>query len=164
PNDSSTAIVDGALSVSAYLDALTGAWEDLAAQGGPAIDEIDRVLYHQPSTKMAKKAHAHLAELTGTQLNTDTVGGDTSAAGGAGAGGRGPDMGAEGPRDTGLATSSLYNRRPGNSYTASRCAGLCSLLDDDEDLAVKRAGLFSYGSGSVGEFLTGRVVPVYERR
>src|SRR5699024_11363655 len=29
PNDSSTAIVDGALSVSAYLDALTGAWEDL---------------------------------------------------------------------------------------------------------------------------------------
>ena len=33
PNDSTTAIVDGALSVTAYLDALTGAWTDLAAQG-----------------------------------------------------------------------------------------------------------------------------------
>ena len=168
PNDSSTAIVDGALSVSAYLDALTGAWEDLAAQGGPAIDEIDRVLYHQPFTKMAKKAQAHLAELTGTELNTDIVAGDASAAAsagaGAGAGAQGPDTGAQGPRDTGLATSTLYNRRLGNSYTASLYAGLCSLLDHDEDLAGKRVGLFSYGSGSVGEFLTGRVVPGYERR
>src|SRR5699024_3259031 len=168
PNDSSTAIVDGALSVSAYLDALTGAWEDLAAQGGPAIDEIDRVLYHQPFTKMAKKAQAHLAELTGTELNTDSGAGDACGAASAGAGGgasaQGSDTGAQGPRDTGLATSTLYNRRLGNSYTASLYAGLCSLLDHDEDLAGKRVGLFSYGSGSVGEFLTGRVVPGYERR
>src|SRR5699024_3842790 len=178
PNDSSTAIVDGALSVSAYLDALTGAWEALAAQGGPAIDEIDRVLYHQPCTKMAKKAQVHLAELTGAELNTDIVAGDASdaatagAAGGAGAGAAGAgdtgaagsDSAAPGPRDTGLATSTLYNRRLGNSYTASLYAGLCSLLDHDEDLAGKRVGLFIYGSGSVGEFLTGRVVPGYERR
>ena len=162
PNDSSTAIVDGALSVSAYLDALTGAWEDLAAQGGPAIDEIDRVLYHQPFTKMAKKAQIHLAELTGAELNTDIVAGDASTAATAGA--AGSDSAAQGPRDTGLATSTLYNRRLGNSYTASLYAGLCSLLDHDEDLAGKRIGLFSYGSGSVGEFLTGRVVPGYERR
>src|SRR5699024_10386999 len=162
PNDSSTAIVDGALSVSAYLDALTGAWEDLAAQGGPAIDEIDRVLYHQPFTKMAKKAQVHLAELTGAELNTDIVAGDASDAATAGA--AGADPAALRPRDTGLATSTLYNRRLGNSYTASLYAGLCSLLDHDEDLAGKRVGLFSYGSGSVGEFLTGRVVPGYERR
>src|SRR5699024_5879339 len=108
PNDSSTAIVDGALSVAAYRDALTGAWEDLAAQGGPAIDEIDRVLYPQPFTKMAKKAQVHLAELTGAELNTDIVAGDASAGGGAGAGAgadaessdtsaQGPDSGADGP-------------------------------------------------------------------
>src|SRR5699024_9079689 len=85
PNDSSSSIVDGALSVSAYRDAVSGAWEDLAVQGGPAIDEIDRVLYHQPYTKMAKKAQAHLAELTGTELYTDIVAGDASAAASAGA-------------------------------------------------------------------------------
>ena len=151
PNDSTTAIVDGALSVTAYLDALTGAWSDLAAQGGPAMADIDRVLYHQPFTKMAKKAQVHLAGLTGEDLDTEIVAGaaDGSAS--------------TGPRDTGLATSTLYNRRLGNSYTASLYAGLCSLLDHDEDLAGKRIGLFSYGSGSVGEFFTARVVPGYEQ-
>jgi hydroxymethylglutaryl-CoA synthase len=190
PNDSTTAIVDGALSVTAYLDALTGAWTDLAAQGGPAMAEIDRVLYHQPFTKMAKKAQVHLAGLTGEDLDTEVVAGASGAgASGAGAvdagtsdaGSTGPtaahsataadsatagsadSSAATGPRDTGLATSTLYNRRLGNSYTASLYAGLCSLLDHDEDLAGKRIGLFSYGSGSVGEFFTARVVPGYEQ-
>lgn len=164
PNDSTTAIVDGALSVTAYLDALTGAWTDLAAQGGPAMAEIDRVLYHQPFTKMAKKAQVHLAGLTGEDLNTEIVAGASGAgASGAGAVGSADSSAATGPRDTGLATSTLYNRRLGNSYTASLYAGLCSLLDHDEDLAGKRIGLFSYGSGSVGEFFTARVVPGYEQ-
>jgi hydroxymethylglutaryl-CoA synthase len=158
PNDSTTAIVDGALSVTAYLDALTGAWTDLAAQGGPAMAEIDRVLYHQPFTKMAKKAQVHLAGLTDEDLETEIV------AGGSGAAGTDvSNVAAAGPRDTGLATSTLYNRRLGNSYTASLYAGLCSLLDHDADLAGKRIGLFSYGSGSVGEFFTARVVPGYEQ-
>lgn len=152
PNDSTTAIVDGALSVTAYLDALTGAWTDLAAQGGPAMAEIDRVLYHQPFTKMAKKAQVHLAGLTGEDLDTEIVAGTPGGSA------------STRPRDTGLATSTLYNRRLGNSYTASLYAGLCSLLDHDEDLAGKRIGLFSYGSGSVGEFFTARVVPGYEQQ
>lgn len=163
PNDSTTAIVDGALSVTAYLDALTGAWTDLAAQGGPAMAEIDRVLYHQPFTKMAKKAQVHLAGLTGEDLDTEIVAGaDADTDAGADAVGD-SDAGSTGPRDTGLATSTLYNRRLGNSYTASLYAGLCSLLDQDDDLAGKRVGLFSYGSGSVGEFFTARVLPGYEQ-
>ena len=172
PNDSTTAIVDGALSVTAYLDSLTGAWTDLAAQGGPAMTEIDRVLYHQPFTKMAKKAQVHLAGLTGEDLETEIVAGTAAGADAAGAGAAtaagadavgASDAGPTGPRDTGLATSTLYNRRLGNSYTASLYAGLCSLLDHDEDLAGKRIGFFSYGSGSVGEFFTTRVVPGYEQ-
>ena len=172
PNDSTTAIVDGALSVTAYLDSLTGAWTDLAAQGGPAMTEIDRVLYHQPFTKMAKKAQVHLAGLTGEDLETEIVAGTGAGADAAGAGAAtaagadavgASDAGPTGPRDTGLATSTLYNRRLGNSYTASLYAGLCSLLDHDEDLAGKRIGFFSYGSGSVGEFFTTRVVPGYEQ-
>ncbi|WP_426936870.1 hydroxymethylglutaryl-CoA synthase [Brevibacterium sp. LE-L] len=150
PNDSTTAIVDGALSVTAYLDSLTGAWNDLQTQDGPGIDEIDRILYHQPFTKMAKKAQVHLAGLTGAVLNTEIVAGAQTAA-------------ASDPRDTGLAASTLYNRRLGNSYTASLYAGLCSLLDHDSDLAGRRIGFFSYGSGSVGEFFTARVVPGYEQ-
>ena len=130
PNDSSTAIVDGALSISAYLDAMTGAWDDLAAHGGPAITDIDRLVYHQPYTKMARKAQARLGEHTGVDLG-----------------------------DAGLVPGAIYNRRLGNAYTASLYAGLGSVLDHENDLVGKRIGLFSYGSGSVSEFITGVVQP-----
>ncbi|MGO1950717.1 MAG: hydroxymethylglutaryl-CoA synthase family protein, partial [Mycobacteriaceae bacterium] len=144
PNDSTTAIVDGQLSVTAYLDALTGAWDDLAGRGGPAITDIDRVLYHQPYTKMAKKAQQRLREITGDEISTALNPGDA----------------ADG-RDTGLETGSRYNRRLGNSYTASLFSALASLIDHDDDLAGRRVGLFSYGSGCVSEFLTGIVQPGY---
>lgn len=150
PNDSSTAVVDGALSVSAYLDALTGSWDDLQARGGPGIDEVDRILYHQPFTKMAKKGQQRLVEHTGASLSTALTEAEQAAAGAA--------------RDTGLVTGSIYNRRLGNSYTASLYAALAALLDHDADLAGRRIGMFSYGSGSVSEFITGIVQPGYASR
>lgn len=169
PNDSSTAIVDGGLSVTAYLDALSGAWDDLQAQGGPELSEIDRILYHQPFTKMAKKAQLHLAQHAGEDLSGDLpeIGDDgvarvvrTDAASGA----DGAASASGTPRDTGLATSTLYNRRLGNTYTASVFAALAALLDYDEDLETRRIGFFSYGSGSASEFFTGRVLPGYAAR
>lgn len=134
PNDASTAVVDGRLSVAAYIDSLMLAWDDYAARGGKPVDQIDRFVYHQPFTRMAVKAHLALARHTGMP-------GDTAA------------MGA------GLE----YNRLLGNSYTASLYAGLAALLDSDITLAGQRIGLFSYGSGSVGEFFTGVVQPGYDR-
>jgi len=148
PNDSTTAVVDGQLSLTAYLDSLAGSWRDLQANGGPDIAAIDRLLYHQPFTKMAKKAQAHLAELTGDPLSLLLPGEQAS------------DDDAP-SRDTGLATSTLYNRRLGNSYTASVFVALASLLHHERDLAGRRIGIFSYGSGSVSEFITGIVQPGY---
>lgn len=146
PNDSTTAVVDGAISINAYLDALSGSWNDLQQRGGPSIDDIDRVLYHQPFTKMAKKAQEHLAAITGAALSAALP----------------TDAGVEdGLRDTGLADSTHYNRRIGNSYTASLYAGLVSLLNHDDTLEGKRIALFSYGSGSVSEMFTAIVQPGY---
>ena len=147
PNDSTTAVVDGHLSVGAYLDAVSDAWADLQSQGGPTIGDIDRVIYHQPYTKMAKKAQARLREVSGDDISTALNPGDE----------------ADG-RDTGLETGSRYNRRLGNSYTASLYSCLASLIDHEDDLAGKRIGLFSYGSGCVSEFLTGVVQPGYLQR
>lgn len=147
PNDSTTAVVDGHLSVGAYLDAVSDAWADLQSQGGPAIGDIDRLIYHQPYTKMAKKAQARLREVSGDDISTALNPGDE----------------ADG-RDTGLETGSRYNRRLGNSYTASLYSCLASLIDHEDDLAGKRIGLFSYGSGCVSEFLTGVVQPGYLQR
>ena len=60
--------------------------------------------------------------------------------------------------------SLTYNRTVGNSYSASLYFGLASLLDNDpEDLAGQRIGLFSYGSGCVGEFFTGVVGQDYRQ-
>ncbi|MGO1320435.1 MAG: hydroxymethylglutaryl-CoA synthase [Galactobacter sp.] len=125
PNDSATPLVAGALSVSAYLDACIAAWDDFAAQGGVGIAEIDRFVHHQPYTKMARKAHKAISEHVGVDLGEDLI-----------------------------EDSFIYNRKIGNTYTASAWIGLISLLHHDQDLAGKRIGLFSYGSGSVGEFLT----------
>lgn len=132
PNDSTTAVVDGRLSIRAYLDAVVGAWDDLAGRGGPDAETLARVVYHQPFTKMAIKAHAHLARHTGVDLG-----------------------------EGGLHTGSVYNRKLGNIYTASLYSSLTSLLDHEPDLAGKRIGLFSYGSGLVSELFTGIVQEGY---
>lgn len=128
PNDSTTAVVDGALSLKAYLDALTGSWDDYQSNGGHPIEEIDRFLYHQPFTKMARKGHRQLAKHTGAELSEDV-----------------------------LDATFEYNRNLGNTYGASIYSGLISLLHHDDDLAGKRIGFYSYGSGSAGEYFTGVV-------
>lgn len=137
PNYRTTAVVDGRLSLRAYTDSLTGAWQDLQAQGGPAFGDIDAFVYHQPFTKMAVKAHAHLTRLAGAARDAEVM-------------------------DAQIADTLRYNREIGNSYTASMYIGLVSLLDHAaDDLGGSRLGFFSYGSGAVGEFFTGVVQPGY---
>lgn len=135
PNDRTTAIVDGALSTTAYLDALTGAWDDYVAQGGRPIATIDRLVYHQPFTRMAVKAHRHLAAHTGEELPLER----TSA-------------------------SLAYGSRLGNAYAASLPIAIAALLDGDDDLSRRALACFSYGSGAVGELLSGTIVPGYRER
>ncbi|MFT4136608.1 hydroxymethylglutaryl-CoA synthase [Microbacterium sp.] len=132
PNDSATAVVDGKLSIGAYLDGMIGAWDDYRAHGGVDVSEIDRFCHHQPFTKMAVKAHRRLADHTGVPLGAEL-----------------------------MAASTGYNRRIGNSYTASLYFALAALLDSDDDLAGRRVGMFSYGSGSVSEFFALRVCDDY---
>jgi len=137
PNYRTTAVVDGRLSLRAYTDSLTGAWQDFQAQGGAAFGDIDAFVYHQPFTKMAVKAHAHLTRLVGAPRDAAVM-------------------------DAQIADTLRYNREIGNSYTASMYIGLASLLDHaTEDLAGARIGFFSYGSGAVGELFTGVVQPGY---
>ncbi len=132
PNDRSTAVVDGRLSVTAYVDSLLGAWDDYQARGGVAAEEIDRFCLHQPFTRMAAKAFAQLSNHTGVSRD-----------------------------DTVISSTFTYNRRIGNSYTASLYFALASVLDNEADVAGRRIGFFSYGSGSVGELFTAVVQPGY---
>src|SRR5699024_6228965 len=58
-------------------------------------------------------------------------------------------------------TSTLYSRKIGNIYTASLYLGLVSLLENKQLAAGSKVGLFSYGSGAVGEFFTGTLQANY---
>ncbi|WGH90502.1 hydroxymethylglutaryl-CoA synthase [Auritidibacter ignavus] len=133
PTDSSTPYVNGHLSLDAYLDATAGAYDD-AMRRAPGLDleDIDRFLHHQPFTKMARKAHRHLGQHLGVELD-----------------------------DALIEESMSVNRQLGNSYTASLYFALAAQLTNNAELARKRLGFFSYGSGSVAEFFTGVVQPGY---
>src|SRR5699024_574044 len=58
--------------------------------------------------------------------------------------------------------STRYNRNVGNIYTGALYLSLLSLLEQKTDLpAGSRIGLYSYGSGAVGEFFSGILQPNY---
>lgn len=123
--------VDGHYSVQCYLDAAADAYAGwrAAAAARDVSTDLARICYHVPFCKMAKKAHLHL----------------------------GFD---EASFETQVAPSLVLCARVGNIYTGSLYLGLAGLLDVQAgDLARRRIGMFSYGSGCTSEFFSGTVVP-----
>ncbi len=147
PLYSKDAVVDGHYSVQCYLDALEGAYrayqeaaEDAGEGTGPYSDRFAAIVYHVPYGKMSRKAHRHLRTLDGDKE---------------------PDTSFErlvGP-------SLVLPSQVGNIYTGSMYLALASLLTSSrEELAGKRIGLFSYGSGSCAEFFSGIIQPEAQAR
>jgi len=137
PNYRDEALVDGKASIRIYLDVLDQAWRHYHQQTGRPLTAFARCCYHLPFTRMAELAHRHLTRELGLH---------------------------ETPRHlhATLEESLVYNRLLGNSYTASLYLALASLFDHcPDDLGGQRLGLFSYGSGCVGEFFSGTVQPGY---
>ncbi|CAM3695904.1 hydroxymethylglutaryl-CoA synthase [Erysipelothrix urinaevulpis] len=58
--------------------------------------------------------------------------------------------------------STLFNRKVGNIYTGSLYLSLISLLYNADLDANARIGLYSYGSGAVGEFFSMKLVEGYQ--
>lgn len=138
PHYRQEAVVDGKYSAHMYMSTALACWERYAAATGRSLEAIDKFCYHLPFTRMACKAHAHLlknvrgCEPTAAEVNRH------------------------------IKNSLHYGRVTGNSYTASIFQGLASLLDHtQEDLAAKRIGFFSYGSGCTAEFFSGIVQEGY---
>ena len=137
PNYRSEALVDGKYSTMVYMHVLLESWKQYAELSGRTLADFGRFCYHIPFTKMAEKAHQKLARKLKVELG-------------------------KGQLKALLEESLRYSRITGNCYAGSMYVGLTSLLDTaDEDLAGKRVGLYSYGSGCVGEFFSGVVQPGY---
>ena len=133
PNYLDEAVVDGKYSIKVYIKALTESWKQYTEESGRTFADHEHYCYHLPFTRMAEKAHQHLAKINGGLSNPEQI-----------------------------KASLRYNRKIGNSYTASLYVGLASLLETSEtDLTGHRIGMFSYGSGCMAAYFSGVVLPGY---
>ena len=139
PNYMDTALVDGKYSTQIYLKALRSSWKNYQAAGGKSYSDLARFCYHLPFGKMGEKAHKKLAVTNNASLSNEKI------------------------SET-LTPTLYYNKYIGNTYAASLYIGLLSLIENDRnDLSHKNIGLFSYGSGCVGEFFSMTVQAGYRQ-
>lgn len=139
PNYREEALVDGKYSCDVYLQVLLETWGQYSEAAKREYRDFARFCYHAPVPGLVEKAHKWLAKRNNVTLDKDQI-------------------------QTELAHALHYNRNTGNAYTAALYVSLLSLLDNDpEDLSGQRIGLYSYGSGCVGEFFAGQVQPNYRQ-
>ena len=138
PNYSDIALVNGRLSCDTYLRFAQETWQQYQELTGRKFSDHDRFCYHAPVPELVLRAHKKLAKLNHlVDLSIEEL-------------------------DYQIGQSLVYNKQVGNCYTASLYLGILSLLEHAaEDLAGKLIGLYSYGSGSSGEFFAARVVTNY---
>ncbi len=138
PNYRDEAVVDGKASTRIYLHSLQQAWQHYREQTGRNLLDFSRCCYHSPFTNLACKAHKTLLKEEGL------------------------DDQDEAHIERQVGESLRYNRIIGNTYSASLYICLASLLDHATGgLEHQPVSFFSYGSGCMGEFFSGRVMGGY---
>lgn len=139
PNYCSVPFVDGRYSCDLYMRVLEKTWGQYSELSGFGFRDHDYFCYHVSVPKLVFKAHKRLARICGEkELSFDELTAQIN-----------PAM--------------YYGREVGNCYTAALYIGLLSLLETTDALDNKRLGFYSYGSGCVGEFFSGVVVPGYQQ-
>lgn len=137
PTYSDTAYVDGKFSNEQYISFFLNTWKQFKSQTDLSIKDFEAMCFHLPYTKMGMKAMREIF-VEGTSEDEERL-------------------------TRHYKNSTLYNKTVGNIYTGSLYLSLISLLEQDETLKPgDRIGLFSYGSGAVGEFFTGTLQPEYK--
>ena len=137
PNDSAVAVVDGKYSKNVYLDFFKHTFKDYLRQTGIKNSDFTALLYHLPFVKMGFKAN----EWAITDL----------------------DEKAKKRLTENFTAAASYGKEVGNIYTASLYLSLLSLLENAKLPANAKIGLFSYGSGAMGEFYSGQIIEGYEK-
>lgn len=137
PNYTEYAFVDGKYSNEAYLDTLMASWKQYKEQYNAELSDFESLLFHVPYTKMGRKALEALADEMDEKVTE---------------------------RFNNYYESAIkYNNIVGNIYTGSLYLSLISLLEQAAELPEDaRIGMFSYGSGAVGEFFVGKIQPGYK--
>lgn len=139
PNSKDEAIVDGKYSCDIYLKFLANTWEEFKQKSQVSINDFAGFLFHTPLPKLVEKANYNLLNSEGERKPLQYT----------------KDL---------IKDALAYNRKIGNCYTAALYLSLLSFLENtQEDLSNKHIGLYSYGSGAVGEFLSIKISPTYSK-
>lgn len=136
PNYATEAMVDGKYSTSVYIDFFQTTFHRYLEQTGRQLTDFAALAFHLPFTKMGKKGLE--SEISDREDDIATR------------------------LRANLTAAQLVPREVGNLYTGSLYLGLMSLLHHGDVKPGERIGLFSYGSGAEGEFLTGILEPTYQ--
>lgn len=137
PLHSDTAFVQGKYSVDQYIKFFQNLYGSYHNKTGIGLAELDAILFHLPYTKMGMKALKTVIEDADDSIKEKLL--------------------------ANFEISKRYNAIVGNIYTGSLYLSLISLLELNTSMeAGARIGLFSYGSGAVGEFFTGILQPNYK--
>ncbi|WP_049427861.1 hydroxymethylglutaryl-CoA synthase [Staphylococcus capitis] len=130
-------LVAGALSKDAYIKSFQESWNECARRQGKTLSDFESLCFHVPFTKMGKKALDSIID------NADET--------------------TQERLKSGYEDAVYYNRYVGNIYTGSLYLSLISLLETRDLKGGQTIGLFSYGSGSVGEFFSATLVDGFEK-
>jgi hydroxymethylglutaryl-CoA synthase len=129
------------VSLYTYLDALEGSYRDFVEASGEAVDfdsYFAQNCYHTPFPGMAFQAHRTLLNLARPRTKPEIRESFVQK----------------------VQPSLLYARRVGSTYGASNFLGICGIAMSAQGVkAGDRIGFFSYGSGAIGEFYSGRLCP-----
>jgi hydroxymethylglutaryl-CoA synthase len=136
PNYRTEPLVLGKYSCGLYLRVLEKTWQRYSELSGRKLLDHQGFCYHVPVPGLVEKAHSRLLNANGiVDYGNDLV-----------------------------QLSLTYSREIGNCYTAALYLSLLSLLENsNKDLANHRIGLYSYGSGCVGEYFSAVVQPNYQK-
>lgn len=140
PNYCTVPIVDGKYSCDVYMRVLEKTWQQYGELSGRAFLDHDYFCYHVSVPKLVVTTHKRMlrAHAPEDYDKTNSL--------------------------TDLKYALNYCRETGNCYTAALYISLLSLLETtDKNLANARIGLYSYGSGCVGEYFSGVVPTGYKK-
>lgn len=132
PLNHSEALVDGKSSQNVYLDFFNRTWKEYKNKTGLTLSDFKAMIYHLPYTKLGTKGLREVLPEASDNEKTALL--------------------------HEFEAAKKYNNQVGNLYTGSLYLSFISLLENSNDLeAGDRIGLYSYGSGAVGEFFSGKL-------
>ncbi len=128
-------------SLYSYMDAIEGAYLDYKSKIDEEIEfdtYFKKNIYHMPFPGMAFQAHRMLCNVNRPRKKAEIIESFNEK----------------------VLESLRYARKVGSTYGASNFVGLCGLIQSSDDLKPgDRIGFFSYGSGCIGEFYSGILLP-----